>query len=217
MKETPKFKENTQLFQIIFPNLDEKSKRLFAGYLTINYDIKTIAKMTSLDVKTIRKGKNEIISDDICPNGQIRKKGGGRKNKLEFLPDLEKIINNEIAGDPMSSKKWTKKTLRYCKDELKSLGFNVSLGLIQKGLKKLGFSLKKNKKYINKRNHPDRNTQFLKIAELKTEYSAMGWPIVNLDGKKKEKIGNFKNSGRTWRKNANKVNDHDIYQMLKVN
>ena len=74
----------------------------------------------------------------------------------------------------MGFKKWTKKTLRFCREELKSFGFNVSIGTIRKGLKKLGISLKKNKKYLNNRNHPDRNTQFLKINKYIQEYTKMG-------------------------------------------
>ena len=79
MKDTPEFTDNSEIFQKILPTLDEKSKRIFAGYLATKYDIKTVAKMTSLDVKTIRRGKNEVESDNILPKGQIRRKGAGRK------------------------------------------------------------------------------------------------------------------------------------------
>lgn len=201
-------------FEIISKSINEKSRRLLAGYIAKRKGVKKASEITSLDLKTIQKGKNEINSGNILPKGKIRKNGGGRLkfevSEPRFLDILEHLIENEIAGDPMTTRIWTRKTLRWIKIQLIFEDISVSISTIRKGLKKLGISLRKNKKYVNTRNHPDRNTQFNYIKELKADYTSKGLPIISVDCKKKEKIGNFKNAGRKLGKKAKKVLDHDF-------
>lgn len=200
--------------QYILSYTDERSRRLFAGYLSTLKGVKMTATITALSVKTIQKGQEEIHNRIQFPKNRIRSKGGGRISKIEseheFLPILEQLIEGKIAGDPMSPKKWMRKTLKWCQVNLKKHDITVSLATIRKGLKTLGISLKKNRKYVNNRNHPDRNLQFNFIAGKKREFSQANNPIISIDSKKKERIGNFYNNGQTWCKEPTKVLDHDF-------
>ena len=203
-----------QSLQYIFSHTDERSRRLFAGYLSTLKGVKMTAVITGLSVKTIQKGQEEIHNRIEFPKNRIRDTGGGRISKIEsepkFLPILDQLIEGKIAGDPMSPKKWMRKTLKWCQVNLEMHNITVSPATIRKGLKKLGISLKKNRKYVNNRNHPDRNLQFNFIAKKREEFSQANNPIISIDSKKKEHIGNFYNDGQTWCKEPTNVLDHDF-------
>lgn len=198
----------------VLAHTDERSRRLFAGYLSILKGMKKTATVTGLSVKTIQKGQEEIRNRIQFPKKRIRSKGGGRisiiDSEPEFLPILDQLIEGKTAGDPMSSRKWMRKTLKWCQDKLKVHNITVAPATIRKGLKILGISLKKNRKYVNTRNHPDRNLQFNFIAGKRREFSQANNPIISIDAKKKERIGNFYNNGQTWCKEPTKVLDHDF-------
>ena len=209
-----KSEQETSMLRYIFSHTDERSRRLFSGYISTMKGTKMTAANTGLSLKTIQKGKEEIRNRAFLPKNQIRSKGGGRNTKVEsepeFLPILDHLIEGKIAGDPMSPKRWMRKTLRWCRNQLKMRNITVATATIRKGLKKLGISLKKNRKYLNNRNHPDRNLQFNYIAKKKREFTQAKDPIISIDAKKKEKIGNFDNNGQTWCKEPTNVLDHDF-------
>jgi hypothetical protein len=115
----------------------------------------------------------------------------------------------------MSPKKWMRKTLRWCQKVLTQRNISVSPSTIRKALGHLNISLKKNQKYVNTRNHPDRDKQFQYIQEIRAKFIAAGNPVISVDTKKKELIGNFQNKGRIWCKNAKKVLDHDFPSAAK--
>jgi hypothetical protein len=124
-------------------------------------------------------------------------------------------LKEDAAGDPMSDLKWTKKTTRKISEELTINGIKVGPNTVAKLMKDLKYSLKTNQKTIEagkrKPGHAKRrNKQFEKIKFDRKIFSKKGLPIISVDSKKKELIGNFKNNGRTWRKKAKKVNDHDF-------
>ncbi len=202
--------------------LNERNRRLFAGFLarTMGFGgIKKAARLTGLDVKTVRRGKSELVKREVLKDGRIRRVGGGRHVKARAEPfyeqELQDIIEDELAGDPMSERKWVRKTLRWMKKELLEKGIIASISTIRKTLKKYGISLKKNLKYIGARNHPMRNEQFEHLNKFKRMCLALRKPCFSMDGKKKELIGNFKNNGRTWRKKAIKVLDHDFPSLAR--
>lgn len=132
------------------------------------------------------------------------------------MQNIENILKHDIAGDPMTDLKWTKKTTRKVSIELSSLGVKVSPKTVGRLLKKMGFSLKSNRKTIisgGKRKsgyRKKRNQQFLNIKKIREEFDEAGHPIISVDTKKKEMIGNFKNNGKTWTREGEKVHDHDF-------
>lgn len=117
---------------------------------------------------------------------------------------------DDIAGCPVSLIRWSRRSTYKLSDELKEIGIFACPNSVGKILKDEKFSLKANRKCIAGTYHPDRNRQFEIIAETRKRFEDAGQPIISIDGKKKELIGNFKNPGKTWRKNYDKVYDHDF-------
>lgn len=119
-------------------------------------------------------------------------------------------MRHETAGDPMTGLLWTRKTTEKVAEELGSLGIGVSPSTVARLLKQMGFSLRVNHKKRAARSGPDRDQQFVYIAELREKFASAGHPIVSVDTKKKEMVGNFKNPGTTWEQKPVVVNDHDF-------
>jgi hypothetical protein len=122
------------------------------------------------------------------------------------------LVKEETAGDPMSELKWQRSSLRHLKDELAKAGYWVSHTTIGRLLKEMKYSLKANVKRLSGASHPDREQQFAYIARQKAAFLAAGLPVISVDTKKKELIGNFKNPGQSWRQEPAMVNDHDFEQ-----
>jgi hypothetical protein len=144
---------------------------------------------------------------------RIRRPGGGRKFTEEKHPQifkaLEQMLEHEVAGDPMSEQKWIRSTPRRLSDRLTAEGYRVGAGTVARLLKKMGFSLKANKRKQGGSGCPDRDEQFKYIAVQKQQFITLGFPIISVDTKKKELVGNFVNKGRTWCRRAEEVNEHD--------
>jgi len=116
----------------------------------------------------------------------------------------------ETAGDPVTGLKWTRRTTEKIAEELKTLRIDVSPKTVGKLLKQMGFSLRVNHKKLSCGSDADRDEQFAYIAEMRELYARRGWPIVSIDTKKKELVGNFKNGGAAWNREPVLVNDHDF-------
>ena len=134
-----------------------------------------------------------------------------------MIARIEKLMKYETAGDPITGLKWTRKTTEKISKELASIGITVSPNTAGKLLKKLGFSLKVNHKKIasggksrSRKEQHHRDEQFRYISEQRESYAQKGHPSISVDTKKKELIGNFKNSGVTYRRKPREVNDHDF-------
>jgi Rhodopirellula transposase DDE domain len=124
---------------------------------------------------------------------------------------LQALVEPETAGDPMSDQKWVRSSLRHLSRQLTAAGHPVSHQTVGRLLKDLDYALHVNAKKVEARaTHPDRNEQFTYIATQRQAFAAMGLPIISVDTKKKELIGNFKNAGQTWRREAEPVNIHDF-------
>jgi len=119
-------------------------------------------------------------------------------------------MKHEVAGDPCTGLKWTRRTTHKIARELRAVGIEVSARTVARLLKKLRFSLRINRKMIGRGSSPDRDEQFTYIARLRTRFAERHLPIVSIDSKKKEMVGNFKNGGTAWHRTAVLVNDHDF-------
>ena len=207
----------------LFRNLTEIQKRLFAAEKAIDLGyggIAHVSKQTGMSRTTITKGIQELKKTNL-PVGQIRKKGGGRK-KVEdkfvgITHELENILDENTIGDPMSVLKWTCKTTRTISKELKNKGFTVSHQTVCNLLSQMDYSLQVNKKMVGTGNHPDRDAQFKYINNHVKSFIKQKKPVISVDTKKKELVGNFKNQGAAWFKKGGspKVNDHDFRSYSK--
>jgi len=203
--------------RFIAKTFPERERRQFAGYLAIQVGrggVQEISRKTGLDAKTVRKGKKEVLNQEALPEARQRRRGGGRRPKARaeprYEPILQKLVEDEVAGDPMSDKRWTRKTLRWFKKLLGASGIDAASSTIRATMKRWGISLRKNVKSKSGKRHPERDAQFEYIKQKKREFLDAGKPVISVDAKKKELIGNFKNDGRTWRKNPHEVLDHDF-------
>ena len=184
--------------------------------------ISEVNKITGKAIDTIRKGIREIkTKKNIKQNGRLRKKGGGRKKIVEKNPeikkDIENILEENTAGDPMSKLKWTNKSTYTITNELKNKGQNISEDTTGRIIKKLGYSLQANIKSKESGSSEERDSQFRYINEEVKIFEKKNMPVISVDTKKKELVGNFKNNGRKWRKKgkAEIVNVYDFEYLSK--
>lgn len=130
-----------------------------------------------------------------------------------MIARIEKLMKHEVAGSPMGGLRWTSKSTEKIARELRKLGIAVCANTVGKLLKKMKFSLRVNRKWLESAttlSPEDRDGQFVYISERREAFAAAGDPVVSVDTKKKELVGNFKNSGKCWEKESVKVNDHDF-------
>ena len=190
--------------------INEKQWRQYLGTEALERDnISLVARNSGVAINTIKKGIREIRSGDhYIPGGRIRAIGAGQKKIIDtdktFKSDLEDII--EPKGDPMSPIRWTTRSLEHIVLALKERGHSMQKSALHRLLTKEGFSMKANKKNIEGVSHPDRDLQFKHIKQTINQFEASRSPIISIDCKKKELIGNFKNNGREWQgKGQNQV------------
>ncbi|GHV21964.1 hypothetical protein FACS189428_3230 [Clostridia bacterium] len=166
---------------------------------------------------TLNQGLKDLFSlTNTQKNERIRKEGAGRKSQAENQPELKKALESLVepttSGDPQSALKWTIKSCRTLADELKKQNFTVGKTTVANLLSELGYSLQSNQKGLEGENHIDRNAQFEFINRRALTYLNLNLPVISVDTKKKENIGNFKNAGQEYRQkgDARKVNGHDF-------
>jgi len=216
-KMSESFSSLSQDVGFLFKIYNERDRRLFAGFLAKLLGFRgtqKVAKLTGLDVKMVRRGKIEIIEGTKFNRSRIRRPGGGRQSKARadkrYVKELQTLVEDDVAGGPMGGRKWVRRILRWIGKNLQEKGINAAISTIRLTLKSFNISLKKNVKSKSTQSHPRRNEQFLRLNKLKHKFLDAGKPVVSVDTKKKEHVGNFKNDGRTWRKEAYKVLDHDF-------
>lgn len=208
-------------YKRILPHLDERSRRLWLGNEALSQGwggIGIISKATGADRETISKGQKEVERFPLIiytgDPKSIRKEGGGRKKLTENDPtlkiDLEKLVNPTTRGDPERILLWTTKSCRYFAEELKKIGHEVSFRTVDSLLQEMGYSLQSNRKKHEGGSHPDRDAQFEYINEQCKIYTDNDQPIISIDCKKKELIGNLKNNGKDWRPVGNPF-DVNVY------
>ena len=156
---------------------------------------------------TINKGLAEISSKAHHTGGSIRKSGGGRKKKItgEVWGLIKEFIEPHTRGEPESPLQWVSKSLRHIESVLKEKGICVSYRIIGDYLKANGFSLQANRKTIEGKGHKDRDSQFEFINKRATEFLSDDQPVISVDAKKRELVGNFKNNGVEWQPQGDPV------------
>lgn len=206
-------------FSQLAPTFNERSLRLFAASEAnaIGYGgVSLLSRITGLSRPTIEKGQREIADGHQLEAGRIRSAGAGRKKAVTLTPtlvdELERLVEPLTRGDPQSPLRWTCKSTRALAAELKKKGYAVSQRLVWSLLHQLKYSLQGNNKTLEGNQHPDRNAQFEYLNEEVTRHLANGQPVISVDTKKKELVGNYANKGRNWhpKSGAPKVNGHDF-------
>lgn len=211
-------------FELIAPILNEKQTRLYVaaealalgrGGITKVYRATGVSRPTiTLGCAELKNARtNEISSGRLQ---RVRKTGGGRKRTIDMdktlRTDLESLIEPVTRGDPESPLRWTSKSVRKLSDELNSLGHKTSHRMVAELLHQMDYSLQANRKTLEGSSHPDRNAQFEHIHQRVIEFQSMGQPVISVDTKKKELVGEFKNNGRELRPKGEpeKVRVHDF-------
>jgi transposase len=204
----------------VLPYLDEKQKRLFLASCANALGwggVKKVCEISGCSKDTVIRGKRELETSDPSDK-RVRKSGGGRKRAEETHPDLlcwiEQTVADSTYGNPENPLTWTTQSLRKIQDRLLSEHqVYVSVETAARLLRKLEYSLQGNRKMLQVGEvHPDRNEQFEYINDLVRILVLAGQPVISVDTKKKENIGNFKNDGKEYRKNKDprEVLDHDF-------
>jgi hypothetical protein len=206
-------------FQNISPYLDERSRRIWVGNEAKSYGhggIVLVWKATGVSHKTIRKGVLELKKSKRMPGKRIRQEGAGRKKAAEKQPglfrDLETLIEPVTRGDPMSPLRWTSKSTGKLAEALVKHGYQITDDTVGSMLKTLEYSLQGNRKTLEGANNPDRDGQFEHINTKAGDFLKEHQPVISVDTKKKENIGNFKNNGQEYafKHQPEKVQVHDF-------
>jgi len=193
-------------YKALAPTLTERARRIWAATEARAAGwggITGVARATGISAATIQRGLHELTARRPLPPGRIRRPGGGRKRALAkdptLLTDLEGLVEPTASGDPMSPLRWTSKSVRQLAATLQRMGHQVSRQLVAELLATAGYSLQANRKTREGPSHPDRDTQFRSINQHVRRFQAAGQPVISVDTKKKELVGEFKNAGRQWR------------------
>ena len=208
-------------FELLDPHLDERTRRLAAAAEAeaIGFGgVAIVARATGFSRFTIRRGIKELKAapERHCEGGRIRRPGGGRKRTVDtdltLRADLETLVQPTERGDPESPLRWTCKSVRRLAEELKRMGHQTSHRMVAEMLHEMGYSLQANSKTLEGVSHPDRDAQFEHINRQAEEHFATADPVISVDTKKKELVGDFKNGGRELRPQGQpeKVRVHDF-------
>ncbi|MGY4544566.1 transposase [Arthrobacter sp. UYNi723] len=205
-------------YALLRPHLDERQRRLLLGVEASELGrggIKAVAQATGVHPDTVARGVHELDGDPK-PQARVRSPGGGRKKLAATDPELavqlKALVDPVTRGDPMSLLMWTTKSTRNLADALTRMGHAVSDRTVARMLRDLGFSLQSNTKALEGRQHEDRDAQFRYLADQVAVHAGAGQPVISVDAKKKELVGQFKNGGREYQPagQPERVNDHDF-------
>lgn len=202
MKEEEAIKHR---YELVAGNLNERSRRLLAASEAMvlgRGGISAVSRATGLSRQVISNGIKELQDKERIEEGRIRRKGGGRKKAVSKDPslqeDLERLLEPVTRGDPEAPLLWTSKSVRRLAQELRKQGHQVSHQLVSELLQTWGYSLQANRKTREGGEHVDRNAQFDYLNTQAKACLAEGEPVISVDAKKKELVGDFKNPGREW-------------------
>jgi len=218
-------------YEALSATLNERSRRLWAATEARSLGrggVAAVIAATGMSSATLYKGLKELdaaaMGGEVLPPERIRNPGGGRKRAVDKQPGLaraiQRLVEPTARGDPESPLRWTCKSTQKLADELKRQGFKVGPRTVAKELQAEGFSLQANQKTREGASHPDRDAQFVHINEQVTRFQRRGQPVISVDTKKKELVGDFKNAGREWRRRgqpeAVRVHDFPDPKMTKA-
>lgn len=210
-----------QVFTLAAPLLNERYRRLFAAMLARSYGlggISVVAAATGIARSTLERGVTELeaLGADADLGDYVRRPGGGKKPATVRDPGLEaalrRLVDPVTRGDPESPLLWISKSIRHLAEALCAAGHPVSADTVRRLLHQWDFSLQANRKTKEGRQHPDRNTQFEFIAAQTQRFLDAEQPVISVDTKKKELVGEYANGGREWQPKGTPepVNTHDF-------
>jgi transposase len=206
-------------FKALLPVLDERTRRLLAAAESEAIGrggISSVWRATGVSRPVIRQGIAELKDPALLSAGRVRRHGGGRKKATEkdlsIKSDLVKLLESTTRGDPEAPLRWTCKSVRQLAGELKRLKHQVGHQVVADLLHELGYSLQANRKTKEGSSHPDRNAQFEHLNGKVKWSLGRGQPVISVDTKKKEMVGDFKNNGRELRPKGHpeQVGVHDF-------
>lgn len=208
-------------FEVLSPHLDERQRRLLLATearLLGHGGVRAVARAAGVSETTVRRGVFELEAGETTASaGRTRRPGGGRKRAEQvdpaLLPALLALVEPDERGDPMSPLRWTTKSLQILADELTGQGHPVSAMTVGRLLKDNGFSLQAQAKTLEGEQHPNRDAQFRYINEQVKRHQADDEPVISVDTKKKEMLGQLPNPGRQWRPKGDpvRVDDHSFF------
>ncbi len=205
-------------FEVVMPHMNELQRRVVAGAtseLLGRGGKSAVAMASGMSRTTVTKAAGEV-GEGIEPSTRLRAVGGGDKLKIDKLPGLletlDELVNPDTRGNPMSLLRWTSKSSVKLAEELERRGFSVSSNTVLRLLHLLGYSLQANAKVTEGRQHPDRDNQFRYLNDTAVSFIAQNQPVISVDTKKKELIGEFANKGNEWALSGapERVNVHDF-------
>ena len=200
-------------------HLNERSSRIWAASEAERYGyggISAVHRATGIDHKTIRKGLEELHSENNLSLDKIRASGGGRKTLTATQPEIDQalsqLIESSTRGDPESLLLWTSKSTYKLAESLQECGYKISQTSVHKMLIAKGYSMQANCKKLEGSEHQDRDAQFVHINESGKAFQNKNCPVLSIDTKKKENIGNYKNGGQEYSQKGApvSVNTHDF-------
>jgi Rhodopirellula transposase DDE domain len=211
-------------YESFLPYLNERTRRVWAGMEAKalgHGGVKTVSQATGLSRNTITAGMKDLQEHEGNSFGEaapqkIRRRGGGRKHiektDDKLLEDLESLVEPTTRGDPESTLRWTSKSVSKLAQELQNMGHQICAKTVYNLLRGMDYSLQSNRKTEEGTDHPDRDKQFQHIANTVTQFQQKHRPVISVDTKKKELIGNFKNNGQEWEpaEQPVQVNMHDF-------
>jgi len=193
-------------YEALAPVLTERSRRLWAATEAKSLGhggIAAVIRATGISRSTISRGIQELASGEAAEPQRVRRRGAGRKRSTDkdptLLTDLTALLEATTAGLPDAPLRWTSKSTRKLAAELQAMGHTVSATLVAELLVQQGYTLQANRKTREGSQHPDRDAQFHYLNEQIQDAQQRGEPVISVDTKKKELVGNFKNPGREWR------------------
>lgn len=194
-----------EFFLTILGRLDEAQARWYVAREALAVGrggVAAMERLTGISRPRILRGIRELKEGKLPPEERVRRVGGGRKRLEQHDPDLtkalEKIMGESTAGDPMSPLRWTHKSTRTIAEELNRQGYAVSHATVGYKLHELGYSMQSNRKDKEGLSPPERDRQFRYINDQVGKFVSRSDPVISVDAKKKEKVGEFKNPGKTW-------------------
>ena len=206
-------------YEALAPVLTERSRRLWAATEAKSLGhggIAVVIRATGISRSTISRGLQELASGDAVEPQRVRQRGGGRQRTTDkdptLLPDLTALLEATTAGLPDAPLRWTSKSTRKLAAELQAMGHTISATLVAELLVQQGYTLQANRKTREGSQHPDRDAQFHYLNEQIHGAQQRGEPVISVDTKKKELVGDFKNPGREWRPKGTpeRVRVHDF-------
>jgi hypothetical protein len=206
-------------WRLLSPYLNRRQRSLWAAAEAeaIGYGgCVLLSNVTGISKQTISAGMRRLRLTKMASAGSlIRVQRSGRVGRKlaelkdpDIEPALERMLSDEVAGDPMGCQKWVRSSLRHLSKHLKAQGHQAGIGTVSRLLRKMGYSLRVNKKKQAGAQHPDRDQQFRYIAVLKAQFLGEGLPVISIDTKKKELIGNYRREGESWRRKPIEVDSY---------